>query len=126
MSLPSIKDNSTYLISKLRNRYEIVKSCHQLQSKRHKKVHDYSQKSIDNFTLIFFNASPKLTDQEKRSIATYFGYSSKDQNNESNTKRILTHVLKRWNEKKSSAHPSTCTLTSAEFVALKAYSIELK
>ena len=60
------------------------------------------------------NPSPKLTDQEKRSIATSFGYSYQDQCIETNTQRILSHVLKRWNEKKSISHPSTCTLTPAE------------
>ena len=65
------------------------------------------------------NLSPKLTDQEKRSIATSFGSSSQDQCIETNKKRILTHVLNRWNEKKSSAHPST--LTPAETVAPKIY-----
>ena len=38
----------------------------------------------------------------------------------------MTRVLKRWKEKKSSSHPSTCALTSAETVALKVYSIEIK
>ena len=72
------------------------------------------------------NPSPNLTDQEKRSIATSFGSSYQYQCIETNTKRILTHVLKRWNEKKSSAHPSTPALTSYETVYLKIYFIELK
>ena len=72
---------------------------HQLQRKQQKKVHYYSQKSIDGFKLIIVNPSPKLTDQEDSSIATSFGYSSQDKCIETSTKRILTHVLKRWNEK---------------------------
>ena len=72
------------------------------------------------------NPSPKLTDQEKKSVMNYFDSSSQYQCIETNTKRILTHVLMRWKEDKSSAHPSTCALTSAETVALKIYSIELK
>ena len=72
----SINDNSTDSRSKMRSRSEMVPPHHQLQRKRQKKVDDYSQKSIDNFKLVIVNPSPKLTDQEKRSIATSFGYSS--------------------------------------------------
>ena len=72
------------------------------------------------------NSSPKLTDQEKCSIATYFGSSSQDQFIETNTKIILTHVLNRWEENKYSVHPNTFALTPAETVALNIYSIELK
>ena len=72
------------------------------------------------------NPSLKVTDKEKRSIATSFGSSSQDQGIENNAKIILTHILIRWNENKSSAHPSTCGFTSAETVAMKIYYIELK
>ena len=104
----------------------MVSPRHQLQRKRQKKVHDYYKKLIDNLKIIIVYPSPKLTDQEKRSIATSFGYSSQYQCIETNTKRILTHVLKRWNENKSIAHPSICALTPAENVAMKICSIELK
>ena len=104
----------------------MVAPRHNLQRKRQEKVHDYSQKSINDFNLIIVNPSPKLTDQEKKTVMNYFDSSSKDQYIETNTKRILTHVLMRWNEDKSIAHPSTCELTPAETVALKIYSIELK
>ena len=50
---------------------EIVTPCHQLQRKRQKKFHDYSQKSIDDFKLIIVNPSPKLTDQENKSFMNY-------------------------------------------------------
>ena len=56
----------------------------------------------------------------------YFDSSSQDQCIETMTKRILTHVLMRWKEDKSNAHPSTYALTAAETLALKIYSIELK
>ena len=48
--------------------------------------------------MIVVNPPPKLTDQEKRIIATYFESSFQDQFIETNTRRILTRVLKRWNE----------------------------
>ena len=110
----------------MRSRSETVPPRHHLQRKLQKKVDDYSQKSIDNFKLIIVNPSPKLTDQEKRSVATSFGSTSQYQFIETNTKRILTHVLKRWNENKYIANPSICVLTPAETVAMKIYSIELK
>ena len=72
------------------------------------------------------NPSPKLTDQEKHNIGTSLGYSSQDQCVETNTKIIITHVLKRWNEHKSIAHPITCALTPAETLAQKIYPFELK
>ena len=97
--LPSINTRGTYSRPKLRNRSEIVSSNHQTQSKIRKKVHDYSQKLIDDFKLIVVNTPPKLTNKEMRSIVTSFGYSSQDKIIENNTKIILTHILKRWNEK---------------------------
>ena len=97
----------------MRSRSEIVSPRRELQRKRQKQIHDYYQKLIDAFKLIVVNPSPELTDQENRSIENYFGSSSQDQCIENNTKRILTHVLKRWNENKYSAHPITCTLTPA-------------
>ena len=105
---------------------EMVTPCNQLQRKRRKKIHDYSQKSINDFELVLVTPSPKLTDQEKKRVRNYFDASSQDQCIETNTKRILTHVLMRWKEDKSNAHPSTCALNPAETVALKIYSIELK
>ena len=64
---------------------------------KYKKVHDYSQKYIDDNNMIVVNPPPKLTDQEKRSIVVSFGSSPQDQSIENNKKRIMTHVLKHWN-----------------------------
>ena len=104
----------------------MVTPCHQLQRKRQKKVHDYSQKSIDDFKLIIVNPSSKLTDKEKKIVMNYFDSYSQYQYIETNTKRFLTRVLMRWNEDKSIAHTSTCTKTPAKTVDLKIYSIKLK
>ena len=100
------------------NRHEIVSPHHQLQRKRQKKVHDYSQKSIDDLKLIVVNPPPQLTDQEKSSIMTYSGSSSQDKIIDNSKKRILPHILKCWNGNKSSAHQSAHTLTPSELVAL--------
>ena len=43
---------------------------------------------------------------------------------DNNTRRIMTHILKNWKVNKSSAHPSTYTLTTAKLVALKVYIIQ--
>ena len=75
---------------------------------------------------VLVNPYPKLTDLEKKHVMNYFDSSSQDQCIETNTKRILTHVLMRCNEDNSIAHPSTCALTPAETVSLKIYSIKLK
>ena len=105
---------------------EKVTSCHQIQRKRHKKMHDYSQKSIDDFELVLVTPFPKVTDQEKKSVRNRFAASFQDQSIENTAKRILTHVLRRSKEDKSNAHPSISAMTPAETVALKIYTIELK
>ena len=72
------------------------------------------------------NPSPKFTDQEKRNFMNYFGSSSQDKLIETNTKRIMTRLLKSWNENKSIEHPSTCAFSPFETVDINIYSIELK
>ena len=67
--------------------------------------------------------SPKVTDQEKKSVRGFFDVSSQDQSIENNPKRILTHVLTCWKEDKSNAHPISSAMTPAETVALKIYTI---
>ena len=49
-----------------------------------------------------------------------------EQSIENKLKRILTHVLKRWNENKSILHPSMNALTPNEHIALKISYIEIK
>ena len=75
----------------------MVTPCHQIQRKRQKNVHDYSQKPMNDFNLVSVNPYPKLTDQEKKSVMNYFDSSSQYQYIEANTKIILTHVLMCWN-----------------------------
>ena len=126
MPFPSINDSSNYSRYRLRKRSEIVSPCHQLQIKRHKKVHNYSQKYIDDFKLNVVDPPLNLTNQLKRNIVTYFLLIYQYQSIENNTRRIITYTLKRWDGNKSSATPSANAMTSAEVVALKLYSIELK
>ena len=45
---------------------------HQLQRKGRKKIHDYSQKQINDFELVLVKPSPKLTDQEKKHVRNSF------------------------------------------------------
>ena len=65
--------------------------------------------------------SSKVTDQEKKCVRNSFDASSQDQCIETKSNRILTHVLRRWDEIKSNAHPSTSESTPAETVALNIY-----
>ena len=87
---------------------------------------DYSQKSSDGFELLLVTPSPKVTNKEKKCVRNSFDASSQYQCIETNSKRILTHVLRRWDEIKSNSHPSTSASTPAETVDMKIYSIELK
>ena len=89
-------------------------------------MNDYSQKSFDDFELVLVTPSPKVTDQENKSVKNCFDVSSQDRSIENTSKRILTHVLRRWKEENSNTHPSTSAMTPAETVALKIYTIELK
>ena len=125
-SFSSINVKKSNSISENNSMSEMVTPRHQLHRKCQKEVHDYSQKSIDFFKRIIVNPSPKLTDQEKKGVMNYFDSSSQNQFIETNTKRILNRVLRRCNEDKSIAHPSTCAFSTAETAALKIYSIELK
>ena len=125
-SLSSINVKRSNSRSEKYSMSEMVTPRHQLQRKRRKKIHDYSQKSINDFELVLVKPSPKLTDQEKKDVRNCFNASSQDKCIENKTNRILTHVLRRWDKNKSNAHPSTCALTPADTVHLKIYSIELK
>ena len=101
----------------------MVPPRHKLQRKWQKNIYDYSHYSIDDIQLIIVNSSRKLIDQENSSVMNYFGYFTQYHCIETNTKSILTHVLKSWNENKSIAHPSICTFSPAENIALKIYLI---
>ena len=71
----------------------MVTPRHQLQRKRQKKIHDYSQKSINDFNLVIVNPYPKLTDQGNKSVMNYFDYSSQDHCIETNTKMALQLIM---------------------------------
>ena len=47
---------------------EMVTPCHQIQRKRHTKMNDYSQKSIDDFELVLVTPFPKVTGQENKCV----------------------------------------------------------
>ena len=58
-SLSSINVKRYNSISEKNSMSEMVTPRHQLQRKLQKKVHDYSQKSINDFNLVLVNPSPK-------------------------------------------------------------------
>ena len=99
----------------------MVTPRHQLHRTRQKKVHNYSQKSINDFNLVIVNPSPKLTDLEKKHVMNYYSSSSQYQLIETYTKIILTHVLMSWKEDKPNAHPSTCAFYLSETVSLNIF-----
>ena len=78
------------------------------------------------FELVLVTPSPKVTNQEKKCLRNSFDASSQDECIENTSKRILTHVLRRWDGIKSTAHTSTSAMTPSETVVLKIYSIERK
>ena len=125
-SLPSINVKRSSQISEKNSMSEMLTPRHHIQRKIRKKMNEYSQKSIDDFELVLLTPSPKVTDQENKCVRNYFDVSSQDQCIETTSKRILTHVLRCWDDIKYTAHPSTSTMTPAETVGLKIYSIELK
>ena len=90
---------------------EMVTPRHHIQRKRRKKMNDYSHKSIDDFELVLVTPSPKVTNQEKKCVSNSFDASFQYQCIETNSKIILTHSLRRWDEIKSNAHPSTSALS---------------
>ena len=67
--------------------------------------------------------SPKVTNQEKKCAKNSFDASSQDQCIETNSKRIMTRVLRRLDDIKSNAHPSTSAMTPDETVSLKIYQL---
>ena len=50
----------------------------------------------------------------------------KNQSNEDIAKRVLTHLLKRWDQNKTQLHPSSTAITSKERISLKVCGIVLK
>ena len=77
-------------------------------------MNDYSQKSIDDFELVLVTPSPKVTNQEKKCVRNSFDVVSHDQFIENTLKRILTHVLRRWDDIKSTVHPNTRLVPAQE------------
>ena len=62
-SLPLINFKRSSQKSERGSMSETVTPRHQIQRKRRKKMHDYSQKSIDDFELVLVTPFPKVTDQ---------------------------------------------------------------
>ena len=97
-----------------------------LQRKIQKRVNDYSNKCSDDLLLIVVNPSPILSAQENQTIESDFEASYHNQISEIKSRRIMTHFLRRWNEYNSSSHPSTNSMTPAEYLALNTLYMELK
>ena len=126
VSFPSINNSSTDYRSKLRKRSEIVSPRHQLQRKIHKKCSWFLTEIYWLFQVDCCESTNEVNWSRKVCYRNFFLPISQDQSIENNTKRILTHILKRWDGNNSSAPPSADTITPTEVVALNVYSVELK
>ena len=68
---------------------------------------------------------PKLGSDKLELLSNCYGRSMKNESNEDIAKRVLTHLLKRWEQNKTQSHPSFTAITSAEHSYLKVCSIVL-
>ena len=68
---------------------------------------------------------PKLDSDELELLSKCYGRSMKNQSNENISKRVLTHLLKRWDQNKTQLHTRSTVITSAEHISLKVCSIVL-
>ena len=98
---------------------------HTLQRKRQKPV-DYRKNSFDDFRLIIVDPHTKLDSDQLGLLSNCYGQSIKNESNEDIAKRVLTRLLKRWDQNKTQLHPSSTAITSAEHISLKVCSIVLK
>ena len=101
-------------------------SKHTIQIKRWKRFVDYRDKLFDDFGLMIVDPLKKLDGEESNIISSSFGISSEKQSNEVISKMLLTHHLKRWEESKTQAHPSSSVTTPSEHISLQICCIILK
>ena len=78
---------------------------HNPQRKRQKQV-DYRKNSFYYFMGIIIYPHPKLDSDESEFFSNRYGQSMKNQLNEVISKKVLTNLLKLWDEKKTQSHPS--------------------
>ena len=69
---------------------------------------------------------PKLHIDDLVILSKCYGQAMKKETHEDIAKRILTRLLKRWDQNKTQSHPSSTSLTAAEHVSLKVCNIVLK
>ena len=96
-----------------------------LQRQRQKPV-DYMENSFDDFRLMILDPHPKLHIDDLVILYKCNVPGIKKGINEVISKRVLTHLLKRWDQNKTQSHPSSTVLTAAEHVSLKVCNIVLK
>ena len=84
------------------------------------------ENSFDGFRLMIVDPHPKINIDDLVILSNCNGQAMKKETYEDIAKRILTHILKRWDQNKTQSHPSSAALTAAEHVSLKFYNIVLK
>ena len=98
---------------------------HTLQKNRQKPV-DYRDNSLDDFKLMIVYPHQKLHIDYLVILSKCNVSGTKKGTNEVIDKRVLTHLLKRWDQNKTQSHPSSTALSPAEHVSLKVCNIVLK
>ena len=82
--------------------------------------------SFDEFRLMIVDPHPKLHIDDLVILYKCNGPGMKKGTNEVIAKRVLNHLLKRWDRNKTQSHPSSSALSPAEQVSLKVCDIVLK
>ena len=84
------------------------------------------ENSFDDFRLMIVDPHPKLHIDDLVILSECRVPGMKKGTNEDIAKRVLTHILKRWDQNKTQSHPSSSALSTAEHVSLKVFDIVLK
>ena len=82
--------------------------------------------SFDDFRLMIVDPHPNLHIDDLVILSKCNVPGMKKGTNEVIAKRVLTHLLKCWDQNKTQSHPSSSALSPAEHVSLKVCDIVLK
>ena len=84
------------------------------------------ENSFDDFRLMVVDPHPKLHIDDLVILSKCDVPGMKKGTNEGIAKRVLTHLLKRWDQNKTQSHPSSTAINAEEQIYLKVCRIFLK
>ena len=113
-------------LTKSNKKIDFTETLHTTHRKRKKTEIEYSNESLDNFSMIVISTTPTFSNHFREFISTSFGNSSPNKHFEVNSKSIFTPILKRWNKNNSSSNPNNSSVLPPEYITLNICSIELK